>query len=128
MVLEAIERIYGEITLLQRALSEGNGAMEVLKLYKESVETEHNILLPIGGHIYLPVMMSKPDKVIVGVGSNIFIESSIDDAIEHLKKYIDNINAALKERTQILEQLRNRYNELASKIAEIQFKSQSQRG
>ncbi len=120
-ILDLIEALYNEINLLQRALVESSGAMDVLKMYRESSESSFQTMLPIGGSVYLPVTISKPKTIVVGVGAGVFIESSIEDAINYLQRNIDNLNKAINERNRLLEQLRNRYNEITARITELQF-------
>ncbi len=127
-ILDLMEALYNELAGLERSLLENRNALEILNKYRSDAEVAgHETLLPIGGGVYLPVSISRPDKIIVGVGAGIYLEKDLDSAIELVNKSIDNLRKVIQDRTNLLTQLRNRYEEITARLAEIQFKMQ-QRG
>jgi len=124
-ILDIIEALYNELATLERSLIENRNALEILNKYKsDSNLKKHETLLPIGGGVYLPVSITRPDKIIVGVGAGVYLEKDLKAAIEHVNKGIEELQKVIQERTNLLNQMRNKYEEIASKIAEIQFKMQ----
>ncbi len=124
-ILDIIEALYNELATLERSLIENRNALEILNKYKsDSNLKKHETLLPIGGGVYLPVSITRPDKIIVGVGAGVYLEKDLEAAIEHVNKGIQELQKVIQERTNLLNQMRNKYEEIASKIAEIQFKMQ----
>lgn len=124
-ILELIEALYNELANLERSSMENRSALDILNKYKSDVEaSEHFTLLPIGGGVYLPVSISRPVKIIVGVGAGIYLEKSLDSAIELVNKNINSLQKVIQDRSNLLNQLRNRYEEIAARVAEIQFKMQ----
>ena len=122
--MELVEVLYNEVNVLQRSLVEHQNALEILKLYKSSEQKESETLLPIGGAVYLPVNITRPNKVIVGVGANIFLEKSVEEAIQRVSESMNNIKKAVEDRVKSLEDLKNKYEEISAAIAELQFKMQ----
>lgn len=124
-ILDLIEALYNELATLERSLMENRNALDILNKYKSDLDaSEHDTLLPIGGGVYLPVSISRPAKIIVSVGAGIYLERDLDSAIEYVNKSIENLQKVIQERTSLLNQLRNRYEEIAARVAEIQFKMQ----
>ena len=121
-IMELVEVLYNEVNVLQRSLVEHQNALEILQLYKTSKEKKSETLLPIGGAVYLPVNITHPNKVIVGVGASIFLEKSVEEAIQHVSESMDNIKKAVEDRVKSLEDLKNKYEEISAAIAELQFK------
>lgn len=122
-IIELMETIYSEINTLESALREHQNALEILNKYKMDIEQkDYDSLLPIGGGIYLPVNITKPQKMIVRVGAGVFLEKSVDETISYINKSIEKIRRLIDERISTLNQLKNRYEEISSIIAEIQFK------
>ena len=126
-IVELIETLYNEINVLERSLMEHQSALDILKMYREAELKDFETLLPVGGGVYLPVNISKPDKVVVGVGAGVFLEKSIEDAIGHIEKSMENLKQAVENRVKTLNQLKNRYEEVSAAIAELQFKLQGKR-
>lgn len=121
-IMELIEALYNEVNVLQRSLMEHQNALEILELYKVSKEKRSETLLPVGGGVYLPVKITHPEKVVVGVGANVFLEKSVEEAIQYVNTSMGNIKKAVDDRVKSLEQLKNRYEEISAAIAELQFK------
>lgn len=127
-LVEIMESLYAEISILQRSLLEHNNALEILNMYKSCEEgREFDTLLPIGGQVYLPVKMSKPNATLVGIGVGIFVKRSIESSINYLLESIKDITDALNERMDMLNQLKNKYEEITSAIVELQFKLREKR-
>lgn len=127
-LVEIMESLYAEISILQRSLLEHNNALEILNMYKSCEEgREFDTLLPIGGQVYLPVKMSKPNATLVGIGVGIFVKRSIESSINYLLESIKDITDALNERMDMLNQLKNKYEEITSAIVELQFKLRDKR-
>lgn len=124
-ILDLIEALYNELVTLERSLMENRNALEILNKYKSDIDASiHDTLLPIGGGVYLPVSISRPDRIVVSVGARIYLEKDLDSAIEHVNRSIANLEKVIQDRNNLLNQLRNRYEEISTRIAELQFKMQ----
>jgi len=124
-ILDLIEALYNELATLERSLMENRNALDILRKYKSDAEaSEHETLLPIGGGVYLPVVITRPSKIVVSVGAGIYMEKDLDAALEYINKSIENLQKLMQDRTNLLNQLRNRYEEITAKVTELQFKMQ----
>lgn len=121
-LMELIEALYNEINVFQRSLVEHQNARDILNFYKRSESKESETLLPVGGGVYLPVNITTPNKVIVGVGAGVFLEKTVEEAVQYVDSSINNLKQALDDRAKSLEELKNKYEEISAAIAELQFK------
>jgi prefoldin alpha subunit len=124
-ILEEIERVYSEISLLERAILERQLALTSLNEYK-NIKEERDTLVPIGGNIYIPSRLIPGKKLLVGVGANVYIAKSVDDAIAFINESLGQLNRLYRDRVNTLNQLRRRYDEDTALIAEIRMKQQQQ--
>jgi len=62
----------------------------------------------IGGLIFTRVEIKNPDKVMVNVGNNIFIEKSREEVIETLSKAIEELEKVKTDIEQQLDQIREK--------------------
>lgn len=122
-ILQNIEAIYSEVVLLERAILERQSALVSLREYKDSKE-ECESLVPLGGNIYLPSKLIPGKQALVGVGANIYISKSIDDAIMYVDKAINQLNQLYQNRVSLLNELRKKYDELTALISELRMKTE----
>lgn len=112
--LESFDQQYEFLT---RAMNEHNRAKETMEAYKEIKEGSET-LIPIGAGSFLFAKVSEPNKAMVGVGADVVINTSIDDALAKLETRIKEVEEAMKS-------LSERYQEVAGKAAELTAKIQS---
>ncbi len=122
-LLQDIEAIYSEIVLLERTIMERQAALASLREYKDSKE-EREVLVPLGGNVYLPSKIVPGKNALVGVGANIYITKPVDEAIGYIDKAINQLNQIYRNRVSLLNQLRRRYDELTALISEMQLRAQ----
>jgi len=101
-VLEGAARITrSQLDIVNASVTElalAASTLEGLKGAKEDIET----LVPIGGGSYLPTVIPKTDRTIVGIGAGVCIERSMDDALQELKARREELE---KVRKQLQDQL-----------------------
>ena len=85
----------GKVTIMKMELIKSIESMEGLKESKE-------LLIPLGGGAFVKVEVVNDGKVIVGTGSDVFLEKDIDEVIEDFKKSTDELTNA---ETMINEQI-----------------------
>jgi prefoldin alpha subunit len=85
----------GKVTIMKMELIKSIESMEGLKESKE-------LLIPLGGGAFVKVEVVNDGKVIVGIGSDVFLEKDIDEVIEDFKKSTDELTNA---ETMINEQI-----------------------
>ena len=90
---------------IQISLEELARARETLSQYK-SAEIGSDILVPIGGNSFVFAKASDNTKAIVGIGSGISLEKSMEDAIKTMEERSNELTESIRklsERRQALE-------------------------
>ncbi|HIQ10165.1 MAG TPA: prefoldin subunit alpha [Euryarchaeota archaeon] len=102
---EAVRAVEQQIGMLTTLVQETEVAIAALKSLKEKGEG----LLPIGAGVFVPVEM-KGEQVLTGIGANVFVEKSVDEAIKILEKRKESVKKVLEEtkkrRLKLIEQAR----------------------
>ncbi len=119
----------GSAEILQRRLEFLQAALSDLRIAENSLrelkgkEEGSPILVPIGGNTFIGAKLGNLSKVIVGIGADISVEMSIDEAVEDITSRISEIEKAGASVQQQLEQItaqiqshRERINELSSQL------------
>ncbi|KQM11454.1 hypothetical protein AOA80_08190 [Methanomassiliicoccales archaeon RumEn M1] len=100
-----LQSIAENMQLIQISLEELARARETLSQYKDA-EVGSDILVPIGGNSFVFAKASDNSKAIVGIGTGISMEKSMDDAIstmEERSKELAESMQKLNERREMLE-------------------------
>ncbi|MFQ5884913.1 MAG: prefoldin subunit alpha [Thermoplasmata archaeon] len=90
--LEALAR---QDELVKLILEEYMRAKETMARYQKGGEGAE-ILVPVGANSFLFAEIKDPDKAVVGVGSDLNVVESMDDAIARLEGRIEDLAAAEK--------------------------------
>ncbi|ADG13626.1 prefoldin, alpha subunit [Methanocaldococcus infernus ME] len=114
MYSKQIEAIQKEIASVRVLKNEINKAIETLSNVKVDEET----LIPVGPGVYLKAKVID-DKALLGVKSDIYIEKSLSESIEDLKKSYEELDNVEKEGLK-------RLNELSKVIAELKEELQKE--
>ena len=85
--INKLQEELGRIELLKLEILKSIESMEGLKQSKE-------VLVPLGGGVFVRAVVEDRDKVIVNVGADVFVEKSIDETIEDLKGSSEELNRA----------------------------------
>jgi prefoldin alpha subunit len=99
------ESVQQRITLVNSAIMELNMANSTLDGVGNKDE-EDSVLMPIGGGSYIRAKIDDRDKIIVGVGANVAVEKTVDQAKEDFQTRIlelEKVRASLQ--TQLDESL-----------------------
>ena len=99
--------INNRISMIARAIMENRGALELIKTYPDEKITE--ILVTIGGGLFLKASAPPPEKFIVNVGAQLALEKTKDDAIvyieERLKEFENAINTLESQRIELSKKM-----------------------
>jgi prefoldin alpha subunit len=74
---------------------------------------ENNVFVPLGSSVFLPGKLDKKEKMVVGVGSDIVMEKSV----EEVKEILDKRKKMLEEG---MEDVQNHMEEIIEKIRKIE--------
>jgi len=111
-VLErALEELQGSVAALRAALSEHERALELLEELKARGSAS-SILVPIGGGNMIEAEVKSVEEVYVSLGAGVVMRQPIDQAIELMKRRMENLNSALRTREEALASYAQRADEL----------------
>lgn len=103
--------------------------IEVEKAYQslENLEEEKGkpeIMVPIGGDCFINAKTEGIETVVVGIGSNIFVEKPVSEAKDVLEKRMKMVNENAQKIAQNIQELEMKANELQQRNQEIYNKAQ----
>jgi prefoldin alpha subunit len=81
--------------MLRVSLDEVTLASNSLKAFHEAKEGDE-IMVPVGAQCLVTVKVTSKKNVIVGIGSNLSVEKTTDEAIQYMDGNIAEISEALK--------------------------------
>lgn len=91
-----LEALSGQAQLLQMSFEESVRAKDTLEAIAKAKEGDE-ILIPIGAATFVPSVIPKNKKAVVGVGSRVSLEKDLDAAVEFMKNNISELSEALKK-------------------------------
>jgi prefoldin alpha subunit len=92
----------------------------------EEQKGESELMVPIGGDCFINARSEEVDKVVVGIGGNIFVEKSIPDAKAILEKRIKLFNESAQKIMGNIQDLELKAQQLSQRNQEIYTKAQQQ--
>lgn len=95
---EALQSRLNMLNAVATDLTYANIALESLEKEKENSE----LLVPIGGTSYIRAKLDNPDKIIVGIGAEVSVEKTRQEAKDVIKKRLEDLE---KARTATQQQL-----------------------
>jgi len=106
--LQTLNNLYASLSLTISSLEE-------LKKSKENVEGFSSL----GSGAYVKITIQSTTNVIIGVGAGVFIEKSVDEAIDLLNKRLEAVKSNIVQLQKLIEELYSRVAALERKIAEL---------
>jgi len=92
-----LEAYFNEInareSLLARAIIESKAALEAIRSFPSDKTSD--LLVPIGGGIFLEVSAKPPDKLLVSIGADVMVEKTKDSTINFLEDRIKELENAV---------------------------------
>jgi prefoldin alpha subunit len=121
-----LESITENQQLIQLSLEELGRARETLNQYQSAPEGSE-LLVPIGGNSFVFAKVASSSKAIVGIGSGVSVEKSMDEAVkimdERAKELVDTMKK-LTDRRMALEEQANQL----SQAVQMEIQAAQQRG
>lgn len=87
-------------------------AVTLAVVNEKPVLSGKTVRISIGSGMYIEGMITDSDKVIVPVGSDVFVESTAGDARKRIEESMENLRKTLDELVQRQSDLRIRYDNL----------------
>lgn len=92
---DRVEALSRQVQMLRVSLDEVNLASNSLKAFNEAKEGDE-IMVPVGAQCMVTVKVTSKKDVVVGIGSNLSVEKSTEDAIQYMDANAAEISEALK--------------------------------
>ena len=121
-----IDQVYRELLTLERAMAERRMALTTIEEDLKEPLTEKQVLVPIGGEVFLYAATSSLDRVLVNIGSGIFMVRKKEEAQRLLETKLETFQKALQERNALLQDMRRRRDGIAVALREYQARTQRQ--
>jgi prefoldin alpha subunit len=99
-----VEALSRQVNVLRSTLDEVNMANESVKALMEANEGDE-ILIPIGASSFMNVKVSSNKNIIVGVGSNISVEKTPEEASSYMSANAAELTEALKKTVNALNEV-----------------------
>jgi prefoldin alpha subunit len=110
--LENFDQQYEFMAMTIREHVKAKETMEGIKDMKADTET----LIPIGAGSYIFANVGESEKAIVGIGADVLVETTIDDAISKIDDRTSEIEEAMKSLTEKYQEVANKATELSTMI------------
>jgi len=78
---------------LARAIVESRAALEAIRSFPSNETSD--VLVPIGGGVFIEVSAKPPDKLLVSIGADVMIEKTKDGAVSFLEERIKELENAI---------------------------------
>ena len=101
----------GTVNTLQQRLQVVLASVSELRLAKQSlgdlkdIESGSNLLVPVGGAAFINANLGDVEKVVVGIGADVSLEMSYDDAVKDVEERLQEMEKAQSSIEQQLGQI-----------------------
>jgi len=110
-LISEMRMMEGTVNTLQQRLQMLMTSVSELRLAKQSlgdlkdIESDSNLLVPIGGSAFINASLGDIEKVVVGIGADVSLEMSYDDAVKEVTERLDEMENAKTSVEQQLNQI-----------------------
>jgi prefoldin alpha subunit len=112
-----LETLLRQKEVFEMAFTDLDKAVRSLK-DMESLNTGHDILVPLGGECFIGATAKDTKKALIGIGGRIYMERPVGEAIELLNKRMEMISTSNQKLDSSIEELEMRGQALSQKIQE----------
>jgi len=112
------DMIQGQLEILNVSLGTIINSKKTLENIKEGVNQDDEILVPIGGRVYVKASIKDVEKVLLVVPQDVVIEKDLDGAIEFLDTLIEQHNQQIQFMRSQQQNIDVNLQEISQKIQE----------
>ena len=102
---EQRDMFQNQLEIINASLRNILNTKKTVENLKQGINEGDEILVPIGGLVYLKADIKETKKVLLGVTQDIIIEKNLDDTLEFLENLIEQHNNQLQFISQQLQNL-----------------------
>lgn len=121
---QIMDNLYREIATLEMAIFERRRATDTLIEDLKSPLIKKNVLIPIGGEIYLHASIEDTDKALVNVGADVYITKKKEETKNFLEETISAYEKAHKERVDLFNNIKRKREDLNNMLLEYQLEKE----
>ncbi|MFX0005144.1 MAG: prefoldin subunit alpha [Promethearchaeota archaeon] len=106
------DMLQNQLEFVNVSLSNVINTKKTVENLKEGVNVDDEILVPIGGHIFVKASIKDTNKILLAVSQDVVIEKDLESAKEYLDNLIEQHNqqiqflaTQIQQRDQALQQL-----------------------
>ncbi len=110
------DMIQGQLEILNVSLGTIMNSKKTVENIKEGVNQDDEILVPIGGRIYVKASIKDVEKVLLVIPQDVIIEKNLDGAIEFLDNLIEQHNQQIQFIRTQLQNIDVNLQEISQKI------------
>lgn len=122
MIESRLNEITTQREMLIRTLMEIRGGLSTLKGLDNLSSSE--VLIPIGGGVFINAKTPPSDKFLVGIGANVIVEKNKENAVKFVESRINEIENAVKGTDAHRSDLNNKMMMMRETINELMTKQQ----
>ncbi|MDD3492487.1 MAG: prefoldin subunit alpha [Candidatus Thermoplasmatota archaeon] len=112
---ERMDAIFQQVQLIEDLMGEYRSAQNALEEIAKTGKGE-DILVPIGGSVFLRASILDTERVLAGVGGGAVTEKSVSSAMDFLDKRIREMQAQEEKLIQMSQDIRGRVEQLNQKL------------
>ena len=112
---ERIDTIFQQIRLINELIGGYKSAQDTLEELASTQQGEE-LLVPLGGNVFVRASVSDTKKVLTGIGDGIVMEKSINNATNFLDKRIRELQTQEEQLIQISQDIRGKVEQLNKKL------------
>ncbi|MGA1822792.1 MAG: prefoldin subunit alpha [Thermoplasmatota archaeon] len=112
-----LEAMRSQREAMAGVLLDYRASMEVLDVLENGADEE--LLIPIGGMVFVKASIADKGRCIVEQGSGIYMDQDVASSKKLMRDRMDKIEEAVAGYDQSINEMLNRYNELAQKTQEL---------
>ncbi|MGC8816823.1 MAG: prefoldin subunit alpha [Candidatus Hadarchaeum sp.] len=102
-----VELLRQQASALAGSLSELNMTVGALKSLKE-LQPSADILVPLGSDTFIPAKLISAERVLVGLGADVMVERTVEEAIKFLEARIAEVEKAIEQTRTELKKVEER--------------------
>ncbi len=111
MLYQQLQQLQQNLTGLEQHLQELGKLQETLE-HLSKVESDKDVLIPLGSGIFFKGKILDTSKLIMNVGANILVEKTVPEAVETVQKQANEVE-------QLLLQLEQEAGQIADQLEEV---------
>ncbi|MGQ9787705.1 MAG: prefoldin subunit alpha [Candidatus Hadarchaeaceae archaeon] len=122
-----LELLRQQLSTLVGSLSELKMTVDALKFLKDT-PTSTDILVPLGSDTYIPAKFLTAERVLVGLGADVMVERTVEEATKILEAKIAEVEKAVEQTRAELKKVEERIEAIKPEAEKLLIKAREATG